>query len=125
MQACRDSGARDVRVARDETERQLLWKGRKSAFGAYGRISPLMTKVRESAVGSPDTATASASADLDRRIALYEMQFRLRTLMIAVTPLVVPLGYVGCRRSSAQGAESEVQRELSGEREGNAGARPR
>ena len=40
MQACRDSGARDVRVAKDETERQLLWKGRKSAFGAYGRISP-------------------------------------------------------------------------------------
>src|SRR5215471_8111779 len=38
--ACRDSGARDVRVAKDETERQLLWKGRKSAFGAYGRISP-------------------------------------------------------------------------------------
>src|SRR5262252_4521223 len=40
MQACRESGARDVRVARDEVERQLLWKGRKSAFGAYGRISP-------------------------------------------------------------------------------------
>jgi len=40
MAACRDCGARDVRVARDEAERQLLWKGRKSAFGAYGRISP-------------------------------------------------------------------------------------
>ena len=38
--ACRESGARDVRVARDEAERQLLWKGRKSAFGAYGRVSP-------------------------------------------------------------------------------------
>jgi glycolate oxidase len=38
--ACRDSGAREVRVARDEAERQLLWKGRKSAFGAYGRVSP-------------------------------------------------------------------------------------
>ncbi|MGE5202344.1 MAG: FAD-linked oxidase C-terminal domain-containing protein [Acidobacteriota bacterium] len=38
--ACRDSGAREVRAARDEAERQLLWKGRKSAFGAYGRISP-------------------------------------------------------------------------------------
>ncbi|HWM79042.1 MAG TPA: FAD-binding protein, partial [Methylomirabilota bacterium] len=38
--ACRDCGARDVRVARDEAERQLLWKGRKSAFGAFGRISP-------------------------------------------------------------------------------------
>jgi glycolate oxidase len=40
IQACRECGAREVRVARDETERQLLWKGRKSAFGAYGRVSP-------------------------------------------------------------------------------------
>src|SRR5437773_4363833 len=40
MAACRDCGARDVRAARDEAERQLLWKGRKSASGALGRISP-------------------------------------------------------------------------------------
>jgi glycolate oxidase len=40
VRACYDSGAREVRVARDEAERQLLWKGRKSAFGAYGRVSP-------------------------------------------------------------------------------------
>jgi glycolate oxidase len=40
VEACRDSGAREVRTARDEAERQLLWKGRKSAFGAFGRISP-------------------------------------------------------------------------------------
>src|SRR3970040_2928533 len=40
MAACRDCGAREVRAARDEEERQLLWKGRKSAFGAYGHISP-------------------------------------------------------------------------------------
>ncbi|MBI4608981.1 MAG: FAD-binding protein [Candidatus Rokubacteria bacterium] len=38
--ACRECGAREVRLAKDEAERQLLWKGRKSAFGAYGRISP-------------------------------------------------------------------------------------
>jgi glycolate oxidase len=38
--ACRDNGAREVRVARDDAERQLLWKGRKAAFGAYGRVSP-------------------------------------------------------------------------------------
>jgi glycolate oxidase len=38
--ACLRRGAREVRVARDEAERQLLWKGRKSAFGAYGRVSP-------------------------------------------------------------------------------------
>jgi len=38
--ACREAGAREVRTAANEAERQLLWKGRKSAFGAYGRISP-------------------------------------------------------------------------------------
>jgi glycolate oxidase len=40
IQACRDAGAREVRAARDEAERQGLWRGRKSAFGAYGRVSP-------------------------------------------------------------------------------------
>jgi glycolate oxidase len=32
-------GARTTRVARDEAERQAIWKGRKSAFGAYGRAA--------------------------------------------------------------------------------------
>ena len=34
------AGALEVRVPRDEAERQLMWKGRKSAFAAVGRISP-------------------------------------------------------------------------------------
>jgi len=34
------SGATEVRTARDEEERQLFWKGRKSAFPAVGRLSP-------------------------------------------------------------------------------------
>jgi glycolate oxidase len=34
------SGASQVRTARDERERMLLWKGRKAAFPAVGRISP-------------------------------------------------------------------------------------
>jgi glycolate oxidase len=33
-------GARAVRVAADASERALLWKGRKSAFGAIARIAP-------------------------------------------------------------------------------------
>jgi glycolate dehydrogenase FAD-linked subunit len=37
---CNAQGAREVRQARDERERQLLWSGRKNAFGAIGRISP-------------------------------------------------------------------------------------
>src|SRR5450830_666731 len=32
--------ARSVRVAQTATERDLLWAGRKNAFGAMGRISP-------------------------------------------------------------------------------------
>jgi glycolate oxidase len=35
-----DYRARTVRVAADEAERALLWKGRKSAFGAIARIAP-------------------------------------------------------------------------------------
>jgi glycolate oxidase len=33
-------GARTVRVAANDAERALLWKGRKSAFGAIARIAP-------------------------------------------------------------------------------------
>jgi glycolate oxidase len=38
--ACRKCRAREVRIARSATERELLWKGRKNAFGAVGRVSP-------------------------------------------------------------------------------------
>ena len=37
---CRENNAREVRVAKDDTERAELWKCRKRAFGAVGRISP-------------------------------------------------------------------------------------
>ena len=40
MALCERCGSDDVRVARDETERQLFWKTRKAAFPAMGRISP-------------------------------------------------------------------------------------
>ncbi len=37
---CMSCHAREVRVARSAEERDLLWKGRKNAFGAVGRVSP-------------------------------------------------------------------------------------
>jgi len=37
---CMQQKAREVRRARDEKQRQLLWLGRKTAFGAVGRVSP-------------------------------------------------------------------------------------
>jgi glycolate oxidase len=40
VKICVECGSDDVRVARDEVERALFWKTRKSAFPAMGRISP-------------------------------------------------------------------------------------
>jgi glycolate oxidase len=39
-EACNRCGAREFRVAKTAEERDLLWKGRKNAFGAVGRVSP-------------------------------------------------------------------------------------
>ena len=39
-EVCRRNGAREVRVAENEAQRQLLWKGRKGAFGAMGTLAP-------------------------------------------------------------------------------------
>jgi glycolate oxidase len=38
--ACETCKAREFRVAQTAEERELLWKGRKNAFGAVGRFSP-------------------------------------------------------------------------------------
>jgi glycolate oxidase len=40
MAICERCGSDDVRVARDEPERQRFWRARKAAFAAMGRISP-------------------------------------------------------------------------------------
>jgi len=39
-QVCLAAHAREFRVAQSAEERDLLWKGRKNAFGAIGRVSP-------------------------------------------------------------------------------------
>lgn len=39
-QVCLQCHAREFRVAKTAEERDLLWKGRKNAFGAIGRVSP-------------------------------------------------------------------------------------
>ena len=39
-EACQACRASEVRVAKTAEERELLWKGRKNAFGAVGRVSP-------------------------------------------------------------------------------------
>jgi glycolate oxidase len=68
---CRRSGAREVRVAKDETERQLLWKGRKGAFGAMGALAPNYY-VQDGVV------PRSKLPEMMRRIAEISKQFDLR-----------------------------------------------
>ncbi len=40
IEIAREAGALEIRVPKDDAERALMWKGRKSAFAAVGRISP-------------------------------------------------------------------------------------
>ena len=40
QQILAESGASETRVARDDDDRARIWKGRKSAFSAVGRLSP-------------------------------------------------------------------------------------
>jgi glycolate oxidase subunit GlcD len=40
VQSCQTAGAREVRRANSGEERAALWKGRKKAFGAMGRLAP-------------------------------------------------------------------------------------
>ena len=37
---CKANGAREVRVAKDDAERAMLWAGRRGAFGAVARLAP-------------------------------------------------------------------------------------
>ena len=67
---CLEAGARDVRTARDEDERAALWKGRKKAFGAMGRIAPDLL-VQDATV--PRTALPRVLRGISRISAEYSL----------------------------------------------------
>ena len=56
------AGAYNVRSARNEIERDLIWKGRKGAFGALGKISPAYI-VQDGVV--PRNQLGAALAEID------------------------------------------------------------
>ena len=68
---CKRNGAREARVTRDEAERQLLWKGRKGAFGAMGALAPNYY-VQDGVV------PRSKLPEIMRRIAEISKQYDLR-----------------------------------------------
>ena len=60
---CRKNGAGEIRVAQSEAERALVWKGRKAAFSAMGRISPNYI-VQDGVI--PRTALPRVLTEIDR-----------------------------------------------------------
>ena len=67
------NGATTIEVARTEEQRARIWKGRKAAFAAMGRVSPNYyvqdgVVPQDAAAGSARTASASSNAPSGLRI---------------------------------------------------------
>src|SRR5467141_2346101 len=60
---CRSNGASEIRLAQSDAERALVWKGRKSAFAAMGRIYPNYI-VQDGVI--PRTALPRVMSEIDR-----------------------------------------------------------
>jgi glycolate oxidase len=60
---CRSRGAWEIRVAQSDAERALVWKGRKAAFAAMGRISPNYI-VQDGVI--PRTSLPQVMSEIDR-----------------------------------------------------------
>jgi glycolate oxidase len=71
MEVIQASGAYEVRIAQNETERMKIWKGRKGAFSAVGRLSPDYV-VQDGVV--PRTKLGEALAEIERLSRHYELR---------------------------------------------------
>ncbi len=71
MELCRSAGASHVRVAASEQERELLWKARKAAFAAMGRIAPSYY-VQDGVI--PRTRLADVLRQIDELAREYRLQ---------------------------------------------------
>ena len=60
---CTSCGAWEIRVAQSEAERAVIWKGRKAAFAAMGRISPSYI-VQDGVI--PRTALPQVMSEIER-----------------------------------------------------------
>ncbi len=105
MEACADAGALDVRVAQTETERQLIWRTRKAAFAAMGRIAPAYY-VQDGVI--PRTRLSEVLREIDSLAAEYRL--RVANVFHAGDGNLHPLI---CYDSEREG-EAERAEELSG-----------
>jgi glycolate oxidase len=68
---CLAHGAREVRVAKDDAERALLWAGRRGAFGAVARLAP-------SFLVCDGTVPRTALPEVLRKVAEVALKYDLR-----------------------------------------------
>jgi glycolate oxidase len=71
MEICERAGADSIRVAKEEVERELIWKARKAAFAAMGRIAPNYY-VQDSVI--PRTRLPEVLRQIDELAREYELQ---------------------------------------------------
>ncbi|MBV9087746.1 MAG: FAD-binding protein [Acidobacteriaceae bacterium] len=68
---CTSCGAWEIRVAQSQAERDVVWKGRKAAFAAVGRISPNYI-VQDGVV--PRTALPEVMSEIERMSQQYGLR---------------------------------------------------
>jgi glycolate oxidase len=71
VEICERAGADSIRVAKDEVERELIWKARKAAFAAMGRVAPNYY-VQDSVI--PRTRLPEVLRQIDELAREYDLQ---------------------------------------------------
>jgi glycolate oxidase len=71
VEICERTGADSIRVARDDAEREVIWKARKAAFAAMGRVAPNYY-VQDSVI--PRTRLAEVLGRIDELAREYDVQ---------------------------------------------------
>jgi glycolate oxidase len=71
LEICERAGANSIRVAKDEAERELIWKARKAAFAAMGRVAPNYY-VQDSVI--PRTRLAEVLGRIEELARDYDLQ---------------------------------------------------
>ena len=71
MELCSSAGSLDIRIAKTEAERELIWKTRKAAFAAMGRIAPAYY-VQDGVI--PRTRLGEVLTEIDRLADEYQLR---------------------------------------------------
>ncbi len=104
---CRKNGASEIRLAQSDAERALVWKGRKAAFAAMGRISSHYI-VQDGVI--PRTALPQVMSEITRLS--REAGLRVANVFHAgdgnLHPLVLYDGHIGGQAEAAESLSNKI-----------------